>query len=99
MNKMLSGKTCLVTGANSGIGKALSTALADFGANIIMVCRNQVRGEKALTNLLWDILIPSAPSRIINVVSEGTKRCLDFDRLLSEKNLILCLLILSQSSL
>ena len=38
----------LVTGANSGIGKAVSLKLAKTGATIVMLCRNQQRGEDAL---------------------------------------------------
>jgi NAD(P)-dependent dehydrogenase (short-subunit alcohol dehydrogenase family) len=37
----------MVTGANSGIGKALCTQLASVGATVIMVCRNLANGEKA----------------------------------------------------
>ncbi|MFX0030924.1 MAG: SDR family oxidoreductase [Candidatus Hermodarchaeota archaeon] len=45
---LMKGKTCLITGANSGIGKATAIGLAKMGASIIMVCRNQERGERAL---------------------------------------------------
>ena len=39
------GKTCLITGANSGLGKAMSIELARRGAKIIMGCRREYRGE------------------------------------------------------
>jgi retinol dehydrogenase-14 len=51
MNRMMTGKTCLVTGANSGIGKALSFALADRGAHVVMVCRDRNRGDAALNEI------------------------------------------------
>ena len=41
------GKTCVITGANTGIGKAAATVLAALGAHIVMVCRNRERGEAA----------------------------------------------------
>jgi NAD(P)-dependent dehydrogenase (short-subunit alcohol dehydrogenase family) len=47
----MSGKICVVTGANSGIGKATSLVLAQFGAEIILVCRDKARGEAALADV------------------------------------------------
>lgn len=44
-------KICLVTGANAGIGRAISLGLANMGATLIMVCRNKSRGEAALAEL------------------------------------------------
>lgn len=40
-------KIILITGANSGIGKATATALAEMGAHVVMVSRDLVEGEKA----------------------------------------------------
>ena len=39
------GKICMVTGANSGIGKATALALAQMGATVVMVCRDRARGD------------------------------------------------------
>lgn len=41
----------LVTGANSGIGKAAAAALARLGANVVLLCRDCGRGEKALCDI------------------------------------------------
>jgi NAD(P)-dependent dehydrogenase (short-subunit alcohol dehydrogenase family) len=43
----LSGRRCLVTGANAGIGFEAALALADLGARVVLVCRNRERGEAA----------------------------------------------------
>ena len=43
----LQGKTALVTGANSGLGKAVATALARAGARVLMLCRDAGRGAAA----------------------------------------------------
>jgi NAD(P)-dependent dehydrogenase (short-subunit alcohol dehydrogenase family) len=43
----MQGKICMVTGANSGIGKATALGLAKMGATVVMVCRNRTRGEEA----------------------------------------------------
>jgi NAD(P)-dependent dehydrogenase (short-subunit alcohol dehydrogenase family) len=41
----LQGKTCIVTGATSGIGEASAEALARRGADVAVVCRSAERGE------------------------------------------------------
>jgi NAD(P)-dependent dehydrogenase (short-subunit alcohol dehydrogenase family) len=41
-------KICLITGANSGIGKAAAIQIAQKGHRTIMACRNREKGEIAL---------------------------------------------------
>jgi NAD(P)-dependent dehydrogenase (short-subunit alcohol dehydrogenase family) len=50
-NQQMSGKICMVTGANTGIGKATALGLAQMGATVVMVCRNRERGEVAQTEI------------------------------------------------
>jgi len=38
----IEGKTCLITGANSGLGYALAVEIAKRGAHVIMACRSQI---------------------------------------------------------
>ncbi len=45
------GKNCLITGANSGLGFAVSKKFASMGANTILVCRNKEKGENALLEI------------------------------------------------
>src|SRR5216684_24821 len=47
----MQGKICMVTGANSGIGKATAQALAQMGATVVMVCRGRARGEEAKSEI------------------------------------------------
>ncbi len=42
-------KVCIVTGANSGIGKFTAEELARMGAHVVMGCRNLEKGEEART--------------------------------------------------
>ena len=43
----LTGKTIIITGGNSGIGKAAALKLALVGATVVMACRSAERGARA----------------------------------------------------
>jgi NAD(P)-dependent dehydrogenase (short-subunit alcohol dehydrogenase family) len=45
------GKTCLITGATSGIGRVTARELARRGATLLIVSRDRARGEAALAEL------------------------------------------------
>lgn len=49
--KDMSDTVCVITGANSGIGKAAATELARLGALVVMVCRDEGRGRDAQTEI------------------------------------------------
>ena len=51
-NVSMQGRVSLVTGANSGIGKAASLRLAQMGATVVMVARSRERGEAARADVL-----------------------------------------------
>jgi len=48
----MEGKICMITGANSGIGKATTFGLAEMGTKIVMVCRNKERGETSQQEII-----------------------------------------------
>jgi len=48
----MEGKICIITGANSGIGKVTAIGLAKMNATIIMMCRSKERGEEAQKEII-----------------------------------------------
>src|SRR5580658_736141 len=54
----LSGRTALVTGANSGLGFETALALAQAGAQVILACRDQSKGGDAAGRIRQ--LVPTA---------------------------------------
>jgi retinol dehydrogenase 14 len=46
------GQVCLVTGANSGLGRATALELAKGGATVVMVCRDKAKGEAARADII-----------------------------------------------
>jgi NAD(P)-dependent dehydrogenase (short-subunit alcohol dehydrogenase family) len=51
MANSLTGRTALVTGGNSGIGRAAARALAERGAHVILSGRDVGRGEQAVAEI------------------------------------------------
>ncbi len=48
----MEGNVCIVTGANSGIGKATAMGLAKNQATLVILCRDKARGEEALQDIV-----------------------------------------------
>ena len=48
---MIEQKICVITGANSGIGKAAAVQINQAGYHVILACRNPSRGEAALEDI------------------------------------------------
>lgn len=51
MTWSVANRTVLVTGGNSGIGKATATALADHSAKVVITVRDRAKGEKAAADI------------------------------------------------
>jgi NAD(P)-dependent dehydrogenase (short-subunit alcohol dehydrogenase family) len=85
-------KICIVTGANSGIGKQTALGLAGAGATVVMVCRSQERGEQARAEIAaatgsdkLDLLLADLSSResVRQVVAEFNGRYPHLDILIN----------------
>ena len=60
-----SGRTALVTGANSGLGLHTSIALARRGARLLMACRNPAKAGEALSRVQADV--PGAQAELVSL--------------------------------
>ncbi len=94
----MDGKTVVITGGNSGVGKATATALARAGAHTVITARSPERGEKARA----DIVRASGSDQVELVVfdladlgsvargaSELLDRCTRIDVLVNNAGLVL----------
>lgn len=72
MQSTLTGKTVVITGAGSGIGRATARAFADHGANVLAVGRtlekleDTAKGRPSITSMTADISELDAPQAIIS---------------------------------
>jgi NAD(P)-dependent dehydrogenase (short-subunit alcohol dehydrogenase family) len=51
MSSELTGRICVVTGANRGIGRATAEGLARLGAKVVLVCRRKEDGETVVREI------------------------------------------------
>ncbi|WP_421801860.1 SDR family NAD(P)-dependent oxidoreductase [Flagellimonas sp.] len=72
----LKDKVCIVTGATSGMGKAIAKGLSSEGASLVLSGRNQERGkalEESLDNAVFisgDITDPSYNKKLVDTALE-----------------------------
>lgn len=69
LDRSMTGKVCLVTGANSGLGLAVASGLAVREATVYMLCRNAERGSTARTSILEETGNPDVHLHVVDVSS------------------------------
>ena len=82
----MQGKLCVITGATSGIGLVAAEKLATMGARLVLVGRDQTRGEAALSRLRTrtpgvdarifyaDLSLLAEMSRVAKEIAEAERR-------------------------
>jgi len=60
----LSGKTFLVTGASSGLGRQTAFSIAQYGGNVVITGRNKVRLNETFEKLMQGIQYPQSNIQI-----------------------------------
>lgn len=73
------GKTCVVTGASAGIGRATASGLARLGAAVVLVARSRERGQAAL-----DLIARETGSDALHLVLADLSRQADVRRAAEE---------------
>src|SRR2546428_3656316 len=71
---MMENRVFVVTGANSGIGKATASGLARLGGTVVMACRSATRGEAARQDVVRDSGNPRVSLEIVDLASEESTR-------------------------
>src|SRR6266704_3121754 len=74
MSALMGDRVFLVTGANSGIGKATALGLARLGGTIVMACRSAKRGEAARQDIVRDSGNSKVYLEIVDLASEDSTR-------------------------
>ncbi|KAI6056192.1 retinol dehydrogenase 14 [Marmota monax] len=68
---LMHGKTVLITGANSGLGRATAAELLRLGARVIMGCRDRARAEEAASQLRRELCEAEGPGLSPDVGGAG----------------------------
>src|SRR5437867_4237238 len=74
MSAPMGDRVFLVTGGNSGIGKATALGLARLGGTVVLACRSATRGEAARQDIVRDSGNSKVYLEIVDLASEDSTR-------------------------
>ena len=67
---MIEGKTCLITGSTSGIGKEIAIGLAKMKANVILVGRNKAKCQASVEEIWRNVSISTNKNRVSYLLAD-----------------------------
>jgi NAD(P)-dependent dehydrogenase (short-subunit alcohol dehydrogenase family) len=67
-------RVIIITGANSGVGKAASIQLAKLGATVVMACRSKTRGVQALDDVRYAVKNSKVELMQVDMASQSSIR-------------------------
>lgn len=68
----LEGRTCVVTGATSGIGKEIARGLLRLGADVVLACRSEAKGRAAVAELTRATGNAKAELMLVDMADQGS---------------------------
>lgn len=83
----LDGKTVVITGGNTGIGRETAVDVAQRGARTIIACRSKERGESALESIKQESGSQDVYLRILDLASQASVRNFASDYIAEEPQL------------
>jgi len=84
----LTGRTLIVTGANSGLGEATTRALAEHGARVIMACRNASKAKAVADGISGDVAVRPLDLADLSSVRAFANVTDDFDVLVNNAGIM-----------
>jgi NAD(P)-dependent dehydrogenase (short-subunit alcohol dehydrogenase family) len=67
---MIEGKTCLITGSTSGIGKEIAIGLAKMKTNVVLVGRNKAKCEETIEQICRNASIDTNENRVSYLLAD-----------------------------
>lgn len=71
---MIEGKTCLITGSTSGIGKEIAIGLAKMKANVILVGRNKAKCQETTEEICRNASVDTTKNQVSYLLADLSSR-------------------------